>query len=36
MANEKSDLLEGTLDVLILKVVALGPMHLSRLTFREG
>jgi len=24
---EKSDLLQGTLDVLILKVVALGPIH---------
>ena len=27
MANEKSDLLQGTLDMLILKVVALGPVH---------
>jgi transcriptional regulator len=27
MANEKSDLLQGTLDMLILKVVALGPIH---------
>src|SRR4051812_15812912 len=26
-ANPKSDLLQGTLDVLILKVVALGPIH---------
>ena len=25
--REKSDLLQGTLDVLILKVVALGPIH---------
>ncbi|HTI38154.1 MAG TPA: PadR family transcriptional regulator [Vicinamibacterales bacterium] len=25
--GEKSDLLQGTLDVLILKVVALGPIH---------
>ena len=25
--NPKSDLLQGTLDVLILKVVALGPIH---------
>lgn len=27
MANEKSDLLQGTLDMLILKIVALGPVH---------
>jgi PadR family transcriptional regulator PadR len=27
MGNEKSDLLQGTLDMLILKVVALGPVH---------
>lgn len=27
MASEKSDLLQGTLDLLILKVVALGPIH---------
>ena len=27
MAKEKSDLLQGTLDMLILKVVALGPIH---------
>ena len=27
MTNEKSDLLQGTLDMLILKVVALGPIH---------
>ena len=27
MAAEKSDLLQGTLDMLILKVVALGPIH---------
>jgi PadR family transcriptional regulator, regulatory protein PadR len=27
MAAEKSDLLQGTLDMLILKVVALGPKH---------
>jgi PadR family transcriptional regulator, regulatory protein PadR len=27
MAEEKSDLLQGTLDLLILKVVALGPIH---------
>jgi transcriptional regulator len=26
-ASPKSDLLQGTLDVLILKVVALGPIH---------
>lgn len=26
-ASQKSDLLQGTLDVLILKVVALGPSH---------
>jgi transcriptional regulator len=25
--NEKSDLLQGTLDMLILKIVALGPVH---------
>lgn len=27
MSSEKSDLLQGTLDMLILKVVALGPIH---------
>jgi PadR family transcriptional regulator, regulatory protein PadR len=27
METEKSDLLQGTLDMLILKVVALGPIH---------
>jgi transcriptional regulator len=27
MAAEKSDLLQGTLDMLILKIVALGPIH---------
>ena len=27
MANDKSDLLQGTLDMLILKIVALGPVH---------
>jgi PadR family transcriptional regulator, regulatory protein PadR len=27
MAPEKSDLLQGTLDMLILKIVALGPVH---------
>ena len=27
MAVEKSDLLQGTLDMLILKIVALGPVH---------
>ncbi|MES2692519.1 MAG: PadR family transcriptional regulator [Verrucomicrobiota bacterium] len=27
MASGKSDLLQGTLDLLILKVVALGPIH---------
>jgi len=27
MAADKSDLLQGTLDMLILKVVALGPIH---------
>src|SRR5262252_8653222 len=27
MPIEKSDLLQGTLDMLILKVVALGPIH---------
>lgn len=27
MAEEKSDLLQGTLDLLIMKVVALGPIH---------
>jgi DNA-binding PadR family transcriptional regulator len=25
--NPKSDLLQGTLDVLILKIIALGPVH---------
>jgi len=25
--NEKSDLLQGTLDMLILKIVAIGPVH---------
>jgi transcriptional regulator len=27
MASEKSDLLQGTLDMLVLKIVALGPLH---------
>ena len=27
MDSQKSDLLQGTLDVLILKIVALGPLH---------
>ena len=27
MPNEKTDLLQGTLDMLILKIVALGPVH---------
>jgi transcriptional regulator len=27
MPNEKSDLLQGTLDMLILKIAALGPVH---------
>lgn len=27
MPREKSDLLQGTLDMLILKIVALGPVH---------
>ena len=27
METQKSDLLQGTLDVLILKIVALGPIH---------
>jgi len=27
MVTDKSDLLQGTLDLLILKVVALGPIH---------
>ncbi len=27
MSSEKSDLLQGTLDMLILKIVALGPIH---------
>jgi PadR family transcriptional regulator PadR len=27
MSPKKQDLLQGTLDVLILKIVALGPMH---------
>jgi PadR family transcriptional regulator PadR len=27
LADNKSDLLQGTLDLLVLKVVALGPLH---------
>src|SRR5215469_4377727 len=27
LTSEKSDLLQGTLDLLILKVLSLGPMH---------
>jgi transcriptional regulator len=27
VGNDKSDLLQGTLDMLILKIVALGPVH---------
>ncbi len=27
MANSKPDLLQGTLDLLVLRVLALGPMH---------
>jgi transcriptional regulator len=27
MASQKADILQGTLDMLILKVVALGPIH---------
>ena len=27
MSTDKSDLLQGTLDMLILKIVALGPVH---------
>src|SRR5881227_1641466 len=27
MSNDKSDLLQGTLDMLVLKIVALGPVH---------
>jgi transcriptional regulator len=27
LSSEKSDLLQGTLDLLILKIVALGPIH---------
>ena len=27
MASERSDLLQGTLDLLILKIIALGPIH---------
>ena len=27
MGQEKSDLLQGTLDLLVLKTLALGPMH---------
>jgi PadR family transcriptional regulator, regulatory protein PadR len=27
MPSEKSDLLQGTLDMLVLKIVALGPLH---------
>ena len=29
MPLEKSDLLQGTLDMLILKIVKLGPVHVS-------
>ena len=34
MATDKSDLLQGTLDLLILKVVALGPIHGYAITKR--
>ena len=27
MANQRTDLLQGTLDMLILKALQLGPMH---------
>ncbi len=27
MANEKADLLQGTLDMLVLKALSLGPLH---------
>jgi len=27
VANDKADILQGTLDMLILKIVALGPVH---------
>ena len=33
-AAQKSDLLQGTLDVLILRVVALGPIHGSAIAQR--
>jgi PadR family transcriptional regulator, regulatory protein PadR len=34
MPIEKSDLLQGTLDMLILKIVALGPVHGYRISQR--
>lgn len=34
MNSEKSDLLQGTLDLLILKIVALGPIHGYAITQR--
>jgi PadR family transcriptional regulator len=34
MRMEKSDLLQGTLDMLILKIVALGPVHGYRISLR--
>jgi len=34
MASEKSDLLQGTLDMLVLKIVALEPAHGYRIAHR--
>jgi PadR family transcriptional regulator, regulatory protein PadR len=34
MNSEKSDLLQGTLDMLILKIVAMGPVHGYRISQR--
>ena len=34
MKSDKSDLLQGTLDMLILKIVALGPIHGYSITQR--
>ena len=36
MAADKSDLLQGTLDMLILKVVATGPLHGYAIATRIG
>ena len=36
MPTEKSDLLQGTLDMLILKIVALGPVHGYGIAFAKS